>query len=42
MVDVELIKANYSQMADEQLIFFARNERTLMRNESSFIPGKEY
>lgn len=42
MVDVELIKANYSQMADEQLIFFARNERTLISHEAFIVLKKEF
>lgn len=42
MVDVELIKANYSQMADEQLIFFARNEGTLISHEAFIVLKKEF
>lgn len=42
MVDVELIKANYSHMADEQLIFFARNESILISHEAFIVLKKEF
>lgn len=42
MVDVELIKANYSQMADGQLIFFARNESTLISHEAFIVLKREF
>jgi len=42
MFDAELIKNNYSQMADEQLIYLAKNEGTLISHEAFIFLKKEF
>jgi hypothetical protein len=41
MIDVELIKTSYSQMADEQLIFLARNESASISQEAFIVLKRE-